>query len=720
MILAGAGSGKTRVLVSRAAYILHNQLARPYQILALTFTNKSAGELKLRIRSMVGAEGDFVLAGTFHSLFARILRQEGMNIGLDPNYTIIDSDDQRKLIRTIIKELGLIGSEIRPAAVAWRISKAKNLLISPDDYRNHTVDLLDQSVAKVYKVYQKRLRKMSGLDFDDLLIRPLEAFQEYPEFLTRLQNRFQYVMVDEYQDTNRVQYRLVQAIAKGQGNICVVGDDDQAIYSWRGATVRNILDFKHDWPEAKVISLEQNYRSTQPILDAAWSVIKHNSERHPKKLWTDRKHGEQVELIGASSDENEGLKFAGAIADLNQTKQIPFSQFAILYRTNAQSLPFERALRAAQLPYRVVGGLKFYERKEVKDILAYLRLVINPVDDISCQRIINYPPRAIGKELQENILATSRIRDCSLIQAVENISQDPSLSSRRVKSLRSFQNLIAHFKKFLSENPFPMLAHEIVAALGLDERLKIEEKGDPTRADAKRENVRLLLEEIDRYAETTPKATLSGFLEEVALITDVDDLNIEEEKVNLMTMHSSKGLEFSVVLIGGVEESVLPLKPRDGETEDIQEERRLFYVGMTRAKDTVILGCASSRMRWGQLQWNTPSRFLREIPDELIDGSKYVLQSRIQTPFSSGMQSTIDLKKTVTTKRASKQASNAKGSLDPDDLTRGLLVEHAKFGLGIVTKFTNLGLDSRIQVDFDDVGSKKLILKYARLTIVRR
>lgn len=697
---------------------MHNQLARPYQILALTFTNKSAGELKRRIRDMIGPDGDLVLAGTFHSIFARILRQEGMNIGLDPNYTIIDSDDQRKLIRTIIKELSLVGSEIRPTAVAWRISKAKNSLISPDDYRNQTMDLLDQSVVRVYKVYQNRLRKMSGLDFDDLLIRPLEAFHEFPEFLSRLQQRFRYIMVDEYQDTNRVQYRLIQAIAQGHGNICVVGDDDQAIYGWRGATVRNIHDFKKDWPEAKVISLEQNYRSTQPILDAAWSVIKHNSERHPKKLWTERKQGELVELIDASSDENEGLKFAGAIADWNQTKQIPFSQFAILYRTNAQSLHFERALRAAQLPYRVVGGLKFYERKEVKDILAYLRLVINPVDDISCLRIINYPPRAIGKDLLDNIQAVSRIRKCSIVQATEIVSQQDELSSRRKNSLNSFQRLIAHFKEFLKENPFPMLAHEIVSGIGLDERLKTEEKDDPTRADAKRENVRNLLEEIDHYAETTLNASLNGFLEEVALITDLDDLNIEEEKINLMTLHSSKGLEFSVVLIGGVEESILPLKPRDGEVEDTQEERRLFYVGLTRAKEHVILGCASSRMRWGQLQWNDPSRFLREIPAELLAGNTYILKSIIRKSVHSSFYQSRDFKIT-SSPTITPLESNQGGILDPDGLTRGLLVKHAKFGLGIITEFTKLGEDSRIQVDFDDVGKKKLILKFARLTIVR-
>jgi len=694
---------------------VQNKLARPYQILALTFTNKSAGELKHRIREMIGEEGQFVIAGTFHSIFARILRQEGMNIGLDPNYTIIDSDDQRKLIRTIIKELGLVGSEIRPAAVAWRISKAKNSLISPDDYRNHTMDILDQSVSKVYKVYQKRLEKMSGLDFDDLLIRPLEAFQEYPEFLSRLQQRFHYIMVDEYQDTNRVQYRLIQSIAQGHGNICVVGDDDQAIYGWRGATVRNILDFKKDWRDAKVISLEQNYRSTQPILDAAWSVIKHNAERHPKKLWTNRRQGDLVELVGASSDENEALKFAGAIADINQSKQVPYSEFAILYRTNAQSLPFERALRAAQLPYRVVGGLKFYERKEVKDILAYLRLVINPVDDISCLRIINYPPRAIGKDLTDNIQAVSRIKDCTMMQATEMVAQEPELSSRRKNSLNLFQNLIAHFRDFLKKNPFPMLAHEIVNSIGLDDRLKVEEKDDPTRADAKRENVRNLLEEIDRYAETTPDASLNGFLEEVALITDVDDLTDEEEKINLMTMHSSKGLEFSVVLIGGVEESILPLKPRDGEAEDTQEERRLFYVGLTRAKERVILGCASSRMRWGQLQWNDPSRFLREIPTKLLAGNTYLLQSRSRTSYISSPQSTP----VMSAQRSTPQTSKAGGNLDPDDMTRGLLVKHSKFGLGIITEFTNLGLDSRIQVDFDDVGKKLLILKYARLEIVR-
>ena len=406
------------MLVARAAHIVETRKARPYQVLALTFTNKAAAELRNRAMDIIGDQGKYLIAGTFHSIFARLMRQEGRNIDLDPNFTIVDTDDRRRLIRAILKEIGVTSTDAKPAAIEHRISDAKNSLISPQDYLSRAKRPIEYTVGKVYEVYQRRIRKMNGLDFDDLLIRPLEAFEKYPDFLDRLRNRFRYVMVDEYQDTNRVQYLLVKEIAEGTRNICVVGDDDQAIYGWRGATVRNILDFKKDWPDTKVIKLEQNYRSTKPILDTAWSVIHNNTQRHPKKLWTEREQGELIEIISAPTDEAEALRFVAVIDDLHRLQKIPYNHFAILYRTNSQSLLFEQGLRGSQIPYLVVGGLRFYERKEIKDVLAYLRVILNPADDVSLMRIINYPPRSIGTSLIDELLGRARAEDISMSESL--------------------------------------------------------------------------------------------------------------------------------------------------------------------------------------------------------------------------------------------------------------------------------------------------------------
>jgi len=711
LILAGAGSGKTRVLIARAAYIVQEGLARPYQILALTFTNKAANELRTRAADMIGAQGAYLTAGTFHSIFARLMRQEGRNIDLDPNFTIIDTDDRRRLIKAILKEMSIVGDYAKPAAIEWQISRAKNALVGPKEYASMAKEPLENTVAIVYEVYERRMRKMNGLDFDDLLIRPLEAFQKYPDFLNRLRNRFRYVMVDEYQDTNRAQYLLVREIAKKTRNLCVVGDDDQAIYGWRGATVRNILDFKRDWDDAKVIRLEQNYRSTRPILDTAWSIIHHNKERHPKKLWTERSGGELIEVLSTNDDEEEALRFVGIIDDLHRIEKLPYNRMAILYRTNAQSLPFERALRGTQIPYNVVGGLRFYERKEVKDVLAYLRVILNPSDDVSLLRIINYPPRAIGQVLGIELQARARVENISLSEAISLTLQDDNIPERQRNALSKFVNLMEDLRKNEQENGFHLLAAEVVDRIELEERLKKEEKADPSRAESKLGNVRNLLAEIMRFVEDHPEAGLHDFLEEVTLVTDADNVDQDQDWVNLLTLHSSKGLEFRVVFIGGLEEGILPLKPPNGSREDIQEERRLFYVGVTRAMDRLVLGFALNRLRWGSVQWNGPSRFLDEIPDEHLKNPIRKKQKTVPyiQPFSTKLWSS----------QPNKKSTPSGASIQPDAIRKGMLVRHPKFGLGIVIGFNKMGLDSRLKVDFDEYGEKTLILRYARLEKVK-
>ena len=721
LILAGAGSGKTRVLACRAAHLIHSGITRPYRILALTFTNRAASELKTRVIEMSGDEGQYIVAGTFHSIFARIMRQEGRNIGINPNFSIVDSVDKRRLIKVILKELGNSNHESSPAQIDWIISKAKNSLVSPEQFSEHARYPLEITAGNVYRVYEDRLNRMDGLDFDDLLGKPLKAFTKHKEFLHRLQQRFQYVMVDEYQDTNMVQYSLVKEIALAHRNICVVGDDDQAIYGFRGASVDNILDFEKDWYDAKKIHLEQNYRSTKPILDVAWSVIHNNNHRHPKKLWTEKTEGQSVELIRTYSDEGEARRFVGVIDDERQTNRRNYNDFAILYRVNAQSLVFEQVLRAAQIPYKIVGGLRFYERKEIKDVLAYLRIIVNPADDISLLRIINYLPRGISdtffKELQSNAIQNS----ASIYDTILKTIEDQTSSKRRLNSLAYFVKMIENFKQLTCESDFSDLTKEIVLQTELRKRMEFEEKDDRTRAESKLANLDSFIADIIRFTvhyqldssdEVTTVNVINAFLEEVALVTEVDD-DQTAERINLLTLHSAKGLEFPVVFISGLEEGLFPMRPPDGSEPDVEEERRLFYVGATRAMERLVLGCTTgSRFRWGDRRWEGESRFIIEIPKELLK------ESGIQ--IEEDLFSVKETKPKFSTMRTKSNASkNDPISSALDEFYNGVLVRHPKFGLGVVVKLFKRGLDSKLEVDFDDFGMKTLIFRYARLEVER-
>lgn len=722
LILAGAGSGKTRVLAARAAHLVHSGVSHPWQILALTFTNKAADELRSRCVSMIGVRGESIIAGTFHSIFARFIRREGLNIDIDPHFTIIDKDDSLKLVKAILKENKIAIGTTRPAEIVWAISRAKNALVDPDEFSGKARSMTDRVTAEVYAIYEKRLLRIKGLDFDDLLVKPLKAFKDFPGFLQRLQERFLHVLVDEFQDTNRAQYLLVNAIAQKHRNLCVVGDDDQAIYGFRGATVENILDFERDWHDAKVIRLEQNYRSRKPILDVAWTVIKNNSERRPKKLWTKRKGGTAVDLIEVGTDEEEALKVAGFIEDERMRNKRTYNQIAILYRTNAQSLAFERVLRAAQIPYKVIGGLRFYERKEIKDLLAYLRLITNPDDDVSFLRIINYPPRSIGEVLLGAIQTKAQVDHLTLERSLKQYITDPDLSSRRRNALSGFIDLMDGFRSLAEKVPFPDLVREIVVRIGLRERLLEEEKDDPTRAESKRANLEILVRDVERYIQIEPESSIESFLEEVSLITEMGEIDESKHCVNLLTLHSAKGLEFQVVFICGLEEGLLPLEPRnpDRYVREIEEERRLFYVGATRARDRLLLTYAMNRFRWGNHTGGVPSRFLNEIPVELLNihssyrfGRSRAYRERRWGGSKVGSVSLPAQREYISAPTASHQAK-----LAHDELRNGLLVKHPKFGLGVIVDFRKRGMDSSINIDFDEVGSKTLVLKYAKLEIV--
>lgn len=724
LVLAGAGSGKTRVLIARAAYLIHTGRARPHQILTLTFTNKAAGELKSRAVAMIGVEGKALVAGTFHSIFARIMRMEGLNIGVDPHFTIVDADDRQKLIKSIIRENGIPIGTVRPKEIDWIIGRSKNSLRTPDDLSREARHPNEHIAAQVYHIYEKRLRRIKGLDFDDLLVRPLRAFEEFPDFLERLQNRFHYVLVDEFQDTNRAQYMLVHEIARSRRNICVVGDDDQAIYGFRGATVRNILDFEQDWKDVKVIRLEQNYRSRKPILDVAWSVIRNNTGRRAKKLWTAIKGGSPVELIETDSEDDEALRVVGFIEEDHIRAGRSYNEIAVLYRTNAQSLAFEHAFRTAQIPYRILGGFRFYERKEIKDILAYMRLIVNPDDDISLMRVINYPPRGIGNTFVSQMLDRARDKGTSLNQILPEFSADPDLPSRRRNALEKFIELIERLRKLVTEIPFPDLVNEIITSTGLEQRFREEEKDDPARAESKLSNLKSLLRDTARYIEINPEGNVESFLEEVALVTESNEENDDVQRVNLLTLHSAKGLEFETVFIVGLEDGLLPLEPRSDTDRnlEIEEERRLFYVGATRAKTRLVLSFAADRFRWGRGGSGAPSRFLYEIPQELL--KVHIKRDRWRRDYlcqpqrvDSSSQRTGQLSRSIV--RTARSISGTLSSIDPDELRNGLLVKHPKFGLGVVINFKRNGLNSRINIDFDDVGLKTVVLKYARLEVLR-
>ena len=719
MVIAGAGSGKTRVLTYKIVHLVENGVD-PFEILALTFTNKAAREMKLRISSMIGeSESKNIWMGTFHSVFAKILRFEAHKIGFTSDFTIYDTQDSERLISSIIKEKALDKDVYRAKSIRNRISSLKNNFITVNGYfaNNELVESDNLSrkpeTGNIYKEYSERLIKSNSMDFDDLLMKTNELLNNYPEVLAKYQEKFKYILVDEYQDTNNSQYLIVKSLSDKYQNICVVGDDAQSIYSFRGANINNIINFRNDYDEVEVFRLEQNYRSTKNIVNAANSVIDHNKNKIDKEVWTDNDFGDRVEVRANESDIAEARSLCQKIVSLNNTN---FSNVAILYRTNAQSRPIEDSLRLNKIPYQIFGGVSFYNRKEIKDILAYLRLIVNSSDEESLKRIINYPARGIGQVTINKIILAAKKYDLTLYDTIQkNNKLSIGLSNSVLIKLQNFIDLIDVFKiQNQKLNAFD-LTKEVIEKVKIIDELK---KDDSPEGISRVENVQELLNGIRDFIEDQKELVdsndkLSEFLSTVSLSTDFDIENEDHDKVSLMTLHLSKGLEFKHVFIVGLEEDLFPSALSYNTRSELEEERRLFYVGITRAKENLYLSYANSRYRWGKLIYCEESRFLNEIDKEYL---KIIESTPSKTTFEDSSINKIIYNSKSTLKRLPKTSESL--SSTKINVSEGDNVSHEKFGIGEIIKIEGSGNDSKATVNFKKFGLKNLLLRFAKLNKV--
>lgn len=734
MVIAGAGSGKTRVLTYRIAYLLSKGID-PFNILALTFTNKAAREMKDRVIGLIGdGEARNVWMGTFHSVFAKILRIDGHLLGYPSNYTIYDSTDSKRLIKNIIGEMKLDIKQYSPSYVASRISMAKSSLISIVDYTNDPdIQSADESSRKplikdIYSSYQARLRRADAMDFDDLLFNTYLLFSGFPKMLYKYQQKFKYILIDEYQDTNHAQYIIIKKLAANSEYLCVVGDDAQSIYGFRGANISNILNFKSDYPDFELFKLEQNYRSTKTIVNAANKVITNNKDQIKKTVWTENSTGDLIGFIKATSDNEEGNLVANSIFEKKMNQQLTNSMFTVLYRTNAQSRSIEEALRQKNIPYRIYGGLSFYSRKEIKDLLAYFRLVINQNDEGALLRIINIPARGIGKTTIEKMIVEADNHNVNIWEILSNpVGYSVNINTGTQTKLKNFYTMI---KSFIVENKtkdaFEIAVH-IANSSGL---LKLHRDEDTPEGISRVENIEELLNGIKEFTEKaiekgegdlSIKKSLGEFMEDVALLTDADnDDDEDKDKVTLMTIHASKGLEFPHVFIVGLEENLFPSIQSISTRSELEEERRLFYVALTRAMKTVTLSYAETRYRWGNFTITEPSRFLDEIDDSLIDKprpNKFITKKEAQLPgIKHGSEHKTTRRKLKTLTNSSNRYSDT--SSDANELTEGMNVEHANFGIGKVIAVEGNGPNKKATVYFNTVGNKNLLLRFAKLKIL--
>lgn len=716
LVLAGAGSGKTRVLTHRIAYLIEEKGINPWNIMAITFTNKAANEMRERVDKIVGFGSDSIWVSTFHSSCVRILRRFIDRLGYGTNFTIYDADDQKTLMKDICKRLNIDTKMYKEKMLLAAISSAKDEMISPEEYRLNMIadsqDLNKKTVARVYEAYQKQLHQNNALDFDDLLVKTVELFQNCPDVLEYYQEKFRYIMVDEYQDTNTVQFKFVSLLASKYKNLCVVGDDDQSIYKFRGANIGNILGFEQVFPEAKVIKLEQNYRSTQNILNAANEVIRNNIRRKEKTLWTANEEGEQIHLREFQSGFEEAEYIAEDIRRKVREGECSYSDCAVLYRTNAQSRLFEEKFLLGSIPYKIVGGVNFYARKEIKDMLAYLKTVDNARDDVAVQRIINVPRRGIGAASLSKVQIYAQEMEISFYDALRMADEIPSLG-RGAAKIRSFVDFIQKFRSQVEYLSVTELLQKIIEETGYVEELKAE---NTEESKGRIENIDELISKAVSYEQETEHPSLSGFLEDVALVSDLDSVNEEENRVLLMTLHSAKGLEFPQVYLAGMEEGVFPsyLSIVSGDFENLEEERRLCYVGITRAMKELTMTAAHQRMIRGETQYNRVSRFVREIPREYVElGKKTADRSSVKIPEKTAdtyakmrqiyQQNTFSPKKFEVKKATSL------------DYQEGDTVRHIKFGNGTVLQITDGGKDFEVTVDFEKVGVKKMFASFAKL-----
>ena len=704
LILAGAGSGKTRVLTHRIAYLIGEKGVNPWNILAITFTNKAAGEMRERVDSLVGFGAESIWVSTFHSACVRILRRYIDRLGYDNNFTIYDTDDQKTVMKDVCRLAGIDTKVYKERSLLGAISSAKNELVTPQEYElNATGDFGKQKIATAYKEYEKQLRANNALDFDDLLLKTVQLFQTQPDVLEHYQERFRYIMVDEYQDTNTVQFKFVSLLAGKYKNLCVVGDDDQSIYKFRGANIKNI------------IKLEQNYRSTSNILNAANAVIRNNTGRKDKTLWTENGEGEKVQLCQFDTGYDEA-GFVASNIQKNVRDGAAYNEHAVLYRTNAQSRLFEERFVASNIPYKIVGGVNFYARREIKDLLAYLKTIDNGRDDLAVRRIINVPKRGIGLTTINRVQESALERGLGFYEALQGLDLIPNIG-RSAAKLDSFVALIEYFKGVAKDAAISDLMEEILEKTGYIENLEAEDKQD---AQSRIENIDELLSKIAAYedacADRDEKPALSGFLEEVALVADIDSLDEDQDYVILMTLHSAKGLEFPHVYLAGMEEGLFPsyMTITSDDPEELEEERRLCYVGITRAERELTLSCARQRMLRGETRYNRMSRFLMEIPAELTEtGNSFAqeMEMPVQNTYSQAKQAFKS--KAFSAGNPAKQFSVVKGK--GLDYVTGDRVRHMKFGDGVVTGITEGGRDYEVTVDFDTAGTKKMFASFARL-----
>ena len=717
LILAGAGSGKTTVLVNRIAYILQSDLCRPWNILAITFTNKAAGELKERICNAVPEGGADIWAATFHSTCARILRRYGDRLGYSSHFTVYATDDQKKLCKDIVKQLHIDEKQLPVKNILSEISKAKDKMITPQEMlKNAEYDYRKVSIAKVYEVYQSRLKTADAMDFDDLLCKTVELFEQEPEILGYYQNQFKYIMVDEYQDTNKVQYRFISMLAEKYGNICVVGDDDQSIYKFRGATIENILSFENTFKGAKIIRLEQNYRSTQNILDAANSVISNNTVRKGKTLWTENPKGDKIELHTAEDERDEARFIAKTIMD-GVADGRKYSDFAILYRTNAQSNAVEQALSRSGIPHRIIGGHRFYDREEIRDMIAYLQVINNPHDDVRLSRIINVPKRAIGARTVSVAADIAAGLGESIYSVIKDADSYPQLS-RAVSKLKVFVNLIDGLIEAEQSGDYSLaeLYNLILEHTNYENYLRTEKEN----ADVRIENIEELSSNIIKFEEDyDEEADLSSFLEEISLMTDIDNYDADADTCVMMTLHSAKGLEFPVVFITGMEDGLFPSIASMMNPEEINEERRLAYVGITRAKQKLYLTKTKSRMLFGSTTYNKESRFVSEIPDNLLDKTG---EERNAPSFASGFGAGKAAGSVSISADNRKHGYAGKiGAYQKPPIKSGVTynvgdtVLHKIFGKGLIMTATKMGNDTLLEIAFDKAGTKKLMANFCKM-----
>ena len=742
LIMAGAGSGKTRVLTHRIAYLIDEKMINPWNILAITFTNKAAREMRERAVALNPATSETLIA-TFHSMCVRILRREADHIGYNRNFTIVDPGEQRTLMKRILKNLNLDPKKWNERAILGTISNAKNDLLDEIAYEHQAGDMYTQIVAKCYKAYQEELRRSEAMDFDDLIMMTLRLFDENPDVLAYYQQRYQYIHVDEYQDTNHAQYQLVKLLASRFKNICVVGDADQSIYGWRGADMQNILDFEKDYPEAKVVLLEENYRSTKKILQAANDVIKNNRNRRPKKLWTQNDEGEQIVYYRANDERDEAVFVASTIDNIVREKVKNFKDFAVLYRTNAQSRTIEEALLKSNIPYTMVGGTKFYSRKEIRDVISYLNLIANTSDNISFERVVNEPKRGVGPGTLEKLRNFAYEQNMSLLDASANIMLSP-IKGKAAQGVYDFANMILNLRDQLDGLSITDTVEAILDKSGYLDALSMQQT---LESQSRIENIEEFMSVTKNFDETNTDGTedetgidrLGRFLNDLALIADTDDGEAEAAEVTLMTLHAAKGLEFPVVFLIGMEEGVFPLSRASEEPDELEEERRLAYVGITRAEEILFLTNANTRTLFGKTGYNRPSRFLREISDDLLQyqglarpanssfGVRFTKEEPIQ--FGQGMS----LQQALQTRKANAQPQKHTGGAQPfskatgglpfskasdsgnsaTDWEIGDIAHHKKWGDGTVLEVTGSGKTQELKIKFPEVGLKKVLASVA-------